>query len=122
MGIILEHLIKDHGATLEQAKVALAKWNIQPLEVDGKQIGEYMTQNNEIHIALLPEYRKLLGRKHLIKTCFKQVLTGKEFLVTRLFKHDKQRRLVEFLGFKHTHSDAKYDYFWLDEGNTLCWQ
>lgn len=122
MGAILDHLIKDHGATLEQAKVALKDWDIKELVACDRVIGEYMTKRNEIHFALLPECKGLLGRRAWIKDVLSRLLTEHDFLVTKLFHGDKQRRLIEFFGFKHTHSDAKYHYFWLDMETAKCWQ
>jgi hypothetical protein len=120
MGVILNHLIKDHGATMAQAKAALTPWKVEPIVYQGKQVGEYMMQNNEIHIALNDEYRLKLGRHNLLKHMLKTLLVKHEFLVTRLFKNDKLKEFIEMMGFTKTHEDAKYIYFWLDSETAKC--
>jgi hypothetical protein len=120
MGAILEHLIKDHGATMAEAKAALKPWVIKPLMQDGKQVGEFMMLNNEIHFALDATQRLKIGRHNLIKLIVKELLAEHEFLVTRLFKNDKLKKFIEMMGFKKTHEDAKYDYFWLDQETAKC--
>jgi hypothetical protein len=121
MGVILDHLIKGHGVTMEQAKLALQPWQVFEMQVNGRVIGEYMIQNNEIHFALNDESKGIIGRKGWIKSVLPQLIEGRDFLVTKLFIGDKQKRLIEFFGFRHTHSDAKYDYFWLDRETMKCW-
>lgn len=122
MGTIIEHLMNDHGVTMEQAKAALKGWDVKPLIMNGHAVGEYMVKNNEAHIAIDKRFRKLLGRRGWREQGVKQILDGRDFLVTKLFHGDKYRKLIEFIGFKFTHADAKYDYFWLDSETIKCWQ
>lgn len=115
MGAILDNLIKDHGVTLEQAKLALSKWKIEPLMFRDKQIGEIMFQNHEAHFAIDEQYRLKIGRKQMMTEVVDDLLSKHDFLVTKLFKHDKTKRLIELFGFKKTHEDNQYEYFWLDK-------
>lgn len=111
MGAILQHLMEDHGASMAEAKAALRDWEVRPFE-----LGEIMLRENEIHFALDKDKRRVLGRLDALARLTRELLTEKGFLVTRLFPHDKKRRReVEFMGFRHTHSDEQYDYFWMDE-------
>jgi len=115
MGVILDHLIKDHGATLEQAKMALKDWQIKPMMFNGAEVGEYMMNNNEIHFVINPDVRLKLGKRQLMKAFFTEVFSNYQFLVTKIFKNDKQKKLIEFFGFEQTHEDSQYEYFWLDK-------
>lgn len=117
MGAILDHLMKDHGATMAEAKAALAKWEIRPIVANGVQVGEIMLQHNEVHMALDKQHRHKSGRRGLLYSYIKDLLKEKGFLVTRLFKGDKYRNKLERLGFTCTHSDNNYDYLWLNAEN-----
>jgi hypothetical protein len=115
MSAILNHLIKDHGVSMAEAKAALAGWNIQPLMHNGIQVGEVMLKANEVHIALDEPYRLQMGRRTFIENSINELLKKHEFLVTKLFKGDKLKKLLEFIGFREIKADEKYHYFWLDE-------
>lgn len=115
MGAILEHLIKEQGATMEQAKLALQGWEIRPIEFNGIKIGEIMLKENEVHMALDKTERNKLGRRGVLKKYIKELLEEKKFLVTRLFKHDKYIKKIQNIGFTLTHSDNDYHYFWLND-------
>lgn len=115
MSAILDHLTQDHGATLAEAKAALRDWRIQPLMWRGRQVGELMLKHNEVHIALDAPYRLQMGRRTLISTVLDDLLARHEFLVTRLFKRDKLKPLLEFMGFREIRTDEHYHYFWLDK-------
>lgn len=115
MGAILEHLIKDHGASMAEAKMALTAWQIEPITRNGQPIGELMLRENEVHFALDAPYRKVLGRKDLMRDTLDRLFETRDFLVTRLFKHDKLNTLVLFMGFEHTHSDQMYNYYWMNK-------
>jgi hypothetical protein len=115
MGAILDHFIKDHGLTMAQAKAALQPWTVRPIECQGKQVGELMIQNNEVHFALNEDFRKVMGRGKLLRKVLDDLLEEYGFIVTRLFLNDKYKPLIERMGFKETHADASYRYFWLDK-------
>ena len=117
MGTIINHLMLDHGATMEQAKLAIKDWELRPIECDGINIGEIMLKENEVHMALDSAERNKGGRKGLLYGYIQALLKEKGFLVTRLFKNDKYKRKIERLGFALTHSDAQYDYFWMNAEN-----
>lgn len=103
--------MEDQGASLAEAKAALKGWELRPFA-----LGELMLKENEVHFALDKSKRRVLGRLGVLEQVTKELLAEKKFLVTRLFKHDKHRRReIEFMGFRHTHSDEQYDYFWMDE-------
>jgi hypothetical protein len=119
MSAILEHLVKDVGVTVEQAKAAMAAWEIRPMVFRGVQVGELMIKNNEVHFALNPECRKVMGRKQLMFEVVTSLLSEKKFLVTRLFKNAKEAALVEAFGFAKIRSDDNYDYYWMNEGDPI---
>jgi hypothetical protein len=114
MGAILDHLIIEQGATLEQAKKALQSWEVRAFEYNGEQVGEIMLKENEVHVALDKEQRLKIGRKDMLKNALADLLKEKEFLVTKLFKNDRYRKQIERIGFAYTHSDVIYDYFWMN--------
>lgn len=120
MGVIFEHLVKERGATIEQARLALQAWDVKPIFNNGLQVGEYMMQQNEVHFALHQDYRLKLGRIRLMRTLLSELLDKHGFLITRLFKNDKYIKLIEYVGFKKTHEDANYIYFWLDKESCKC--
>lgn len=114
MGAILDHLIKEHGATMAEAKAALSGWELRPIENNGVVIGEIMLSENEVHMALNYSEQKKTGRRGLLYKYINALLDEKGFLVTRLFKGDPYKRKIERLGFTLTHSDSSYDYFWMN--------
>jgi len=120
MGVITEHLVEDHHVDIAIAKLALKDWEVKPIQYKEKKVGEYMIQNNEVHFALDKTARLKLGRKELIKNTLQELFNGREFIVTKLFKNDEARKLIEFFGFKLTHSDEKFDYFWMNKGDAKC--
>lgn len=115
MGAILNHLIKDHGATMQEAKFALAKWDIRPIESNGVEVGQIMLQQNEIHVALEPSFRKQVGRHNLLKNTIDSLLDEKGFLVTKLDKKSAYKKQIMRMGFVQTREDAEYEYFWLNK-------
>ena len=115
MSVILEHLTKEQGFTLAEAKEALRQWQIIPIEQGDKQVGEIMIQQNEVHFALEKGSRLKLGRRKLMKDALDNLLASRDFLVTKLYKGDKFKSLIEFMGFRKTHEAAGVEYFWLDK-------
>lgn len=121
MGVIRRSLVKENGVNPEVANAVLSEWDIKPIIYQGVEVGEYMMQKKEIHFAINEDRRLKLGRRGLIKKVLSELLEEHDFLVTKLFKNmKKDRRLIEFFGFRHTHSDAEFDYFWLDKETCKC--
>jgi hypothetical protein len=115
-GVILQHLVKDHGFTMDEAKFSLIGWEIRPLMQGDTQVGELMIQNNEVHIALHESFRKRIGRVQFMRKQISSLLAEKGFVVTKLFANDtKMKPLLELMGFRKTNTDGEFDYFWLDE-------
>lgn len=112
---IQNYLINEEHLSIEQVKLALLKWNVEPIIYQGVQIGETMMQNNEIHFALNKRFRKVIGRKQMMHEVVNALLDKHEFLVTKLYKNDKYKKLIELFGFKKTHEDQQHEYFWLDK-------
>lgn len=119
MSAILDHLMNDHHATMAEAKAALMGWDIIPIEDKGIKVGEVMVMNNEVHMALYPSERNKAGRRGLLFKYVNKLLDEKGFLVTRLFKGDTYKRKIEMIGFKFTHSDNEFDYYWLNKEAAL---
>lgn len=115
MNDIRDYLVNEENLTIEQVKLALSQWIVEPIMHNGVKIGETMMQNNEIHFALGKDYRLVIGRKKLIDEVINALLEKHGFLVTKLHKNDKLKRLIELFGFKKTHEDEQYEYFWLDK-------
>jgi hypothetical protein len=115
MSVIIEHLIKDHGFTLEEAKFSLIGWEIRPMMRDETQVGEIMIQNNEMHFALDKSFRKRMGRGKYFNRLLDELLKEKGFIVTKLWVNDKMTKLIELMGFKKIRTDGEFNYFWLDE-------
>ena len=114
MGAILDHLMKEHGATMAEAKAALNGWEIRPIENNGVQVGEMIVKENEVHVALDFKHRLKLGRKNILKNTLDPLLKEKGFLVTKLMKNCKYRSQIEKIGFVFTKSDDNYNYFWMN--------
>lgn len=117
--VIYEHLVKEAGFSPEQAKAALAPWQIRDLSVGGEKVGEVMVLNNEVHFALDSACRKQLGRVRLLKDTLRGLLKEKGFLVTRLAPNDACRPLIEAFGFTRINADAEYEYFWMNEEDPI---
>jgi hypothetical protein len=113
--VIIEHLVKDHGFTMDEAKFSLVGWEIRPMMKDKTQVGEIMIQNNEMHFALNESFRKRMGRGKYFKKLLDELLAEKGFIVTKLFVKDKMQPLIELMGFKKIRTDGEFDYFWFDE-------
>jgi uncharacterized protein YacL (UPF0231 family) len=115
-GVILNHLVKDHGFTMDEAKFSLIGWEIRPMLNGDTQVGEIMIQNNEMHFALHESFRKRMGRGKLFKRLLNELAREKGFIVTKLNANDKKMKpLLELMGFKQINTDHEYDYFWYDE-------
>lgn len=114
MNEIKDYLINEEHFRVDQVKYALSKWDVKPLMFGDVQIGETMMQNNEIHFALNKSFRKLIGRKKMMHDVVDGLIEQHGFLVTKLYKNDKNKGLIELFGFKKTHEDKIYEYFWLD--------
>lgn len=114
MGIIEDYLVNEERFTMEQVKIALTQWKVEPMMHKGVQIGETMMQNNEIHFALNKEFRGVIGRKSMMHAVVDELINKHGFLVTKLYKNAKHKKLIELFGFKKTHEDEQYEYFWLD--------
>lgn len=114
MSEIKDYLV-EQGYKLEQVKAALSLWKVEPLMFGDKQIGETMMQNNEIHFVLNSQFRKVIGRKQMMNSVVDALIDKHGFLVTKLFKQDKQKKLIELFGFRKTHQDDSLEYFWLDK-------
>lgn len=112
---IQDYLINEERLSMEQVKLALLKWKVEPLIYRGVQIGETMMQNNEIHFALNKQFRKIVGRKEMMHEVVNALIDKHGFLVTKLYKKDKYKKLIELFGFKKTHEDELHEYFWLDK-------
>lgn len=115
MGTILRHLMNDRGASLAEAKNTLAKWELRKIRFGERDVGEIMLQENEIHFALEPTYRRVMGRGKLLSRFLDELIEEKQFLVTRLFKNDPVAPLVKFMGFRLTHQDNECEYYWMDK-------
>ncbi|HYN54414.1 MAG TPA: hypothetical protein VES38_06890 [Methylotenera sp.] len=115
MSLILDHLVEDHGFTLDEAKFSLIGWELRPMMQDKRQVGEIMIQNNEAHFALDKSFRKRMGRGKLFGRLLDDLLSEKGFIVTKLFINDKMKALIELMGFRKIRTDGEFDYFWLDE-------
>ncbi len=115
MAAILDHLINDHGATMQEAKAALANWEIRPIESNGVEVGQIMLQKNEVHVALNPSFRMQIGRHNLLKNTIDSLLDEKGFLVTKLDKNSAYKKQIMRMGFVRTKEDADYEYFWLNK-------
>lgn len=114
MSAIYESLI-EQGFTREQARLALIGWEIVPIMQGDKQVGEIMLRNNEAHFAISREHRMKTGRLDLISKTLDKLLETRPFIVTKLFLGDRNKKLIERIGFRRTHMDDKFEYYWLDE-------
>ena len=119
MSAILQHLIKDHGVTLEQAKVALKGWEMRPIKTKALQVGEVMIKNNEIHFALERKFRLKMGRLHLMREFLSTLLAEKGFLVTKVIPSTKEAAIVKMMGFTRTFSSGPYEYYWMNDGDPI---
>jgi hypothetical protein len=119
MSIVLEHLVKEQGFTIEQAKYALMGWELRPIKRGGLQMGELMIKNNEVHFALKEDARRVMGRVQLLRRVLGELLEEKGFIVTKLYPHSKEAALVKAFGFTKTSSDGTYDYYWMDKGDLI---
>jgi uncharacterized protein Yka (UPF0111/DUF47 family) len=112
---IIETFLLEQGYSKEQVRLTLKAWKLTPMMKGDHQVGEIMMQNNEAHFALDHSFRLKMGRGKYFKQCLKNLVDEHGFIVTKLFKGDKNKRLIELMGFRQIAEDAKTETFWIDE-------
>jgi hypothetical protein len=117
MSVIADYL-HEQGFSREQVSLTLKDWKIEPIICNGHQVGEIMMQNNEVHFALEKDFRLKMGRGKWLKRYLNELVRQHDFLVTKLFHGDKNKRLIEFMGFRKISEDKSGETFWLD-GETI---
>lgn len=50
-----------------------------------------------------------------MRAVLKHLVDEKGFVVTKLYHGDKNKRLIEFMGFTKINATPEYETFWLDE-------
>ena len=72
-------------------------WEILPIEVGGIYYGDVMLQGNEIHVAILPRYRRRGWSRRVVRAFFESLLAKKVFLTTRSVPGDETEPFIERL-------------------------
>ena len=111
----IESFLLEQGYSKEQVRMTLKDWKIEPIMHGAHQVGEIMMQNNEAHFAIDKTFRLKMGRGKLLNRYLKKLVDEHGFIVTKLFKGDENKRLIEFMGFRQINADDKTETFWLDE-------
>jgi GNAT superfamily N-acetyltransferase len=116
---VLDNFIDEEGVSPEQAEAALAQWGLLPYYIDAaheKLAAVILVKGSEIHLVVLPEYRRKLLLRERIRRVLGKLLYRTGFLTTRLPKGNGRDRLfIDRLGFKPTWSDDRFSYFMLTE-------
>lgn len=113
---ILDMVVEETGLSRYDALQILHNWTAVPGYVDGQLVAAMAHFGTEVHFAISKDYRGKTINRRRTREFLRPLFDEKGFLTTRIQIGDvKPRRFVERIGFKHTWSDAKYDYFILDE-------
>lgn len=79
----------------EYAK-ALENWEIKTIEKDGKPIGAIYQQDDELHVSILPEWR----RKWFTKGLYRELFVGKKVTTKVTPGHDYMYDILHRIGFR----------------------
>jgi hypothetical protein len=84
--------------TFENYRAAVEDWSISTIERNGNPIGAAYKKNDELHISILPAWRKKWFTKNLMKTF---LLSGR--VTTKVTPgHDHMYGILKRLGFKES--------------------
>ena len=104
-------LVECAGVDENTARAALTSWDV----VDYGGAAAILHDGAEVHLFVAPEWRGKLLRRDNVRKYIQPLLEKHGFLTTRLPTNSHNRRFVEKLGFKHTRTDGRQDFFMLTE-------
>jgi GNAT superfamily N-acetyltransferase len=99
-GLRIGYLATDWSSpvSFEDYQDAMQKWAIEVIEKDGQPIGAVYRSGDELHVSVLPDWR----RKWVTKSILRQ-LFNRDRITTRVAAgHDYMYGILKRLGFEHT--------------------
>jgi hypothetical protein len=111
------HLIHECGLRPDEVAAQLKGWEIVHIVFGDQTVGEVMLKGSEVHLALSRAWRgKALLHRAEFSAFVAGLLDARKFLVTRTRREGDRvgNKLARVLGFVQTHSDDRFNYWWLD--------
>lgn len=93
----------------ELAKI-FADYAVKVLCDQGKPFGMVVTKGPEIHLAIVPSYRRRWASRRLLNQLLQEPLTHGFAITSVMTDNVKGQNFVERLGFKRTHTDTVIHY------------
>lgn len=110
------HLREDVKLNDEEIADLVSRCEIRDVEFNGVVTCAILLAGNEIHLIADPRHRGHAGSRRLVRDTFRALLEEKVFLTTRIPVDTPRRdRTGERMGFEHTWSDGRFDYYILTE-------
>ena len=87
-----------HPIGFDEYLAALSGWDVQVIERDDEPIGAAYFKDGEVHVSVLPEWRKRWATRGILRKLFER-----NGAFTRVVDgHDHMYGILERLGFKRT--------------------
>ena len=113
---VMEHLLRDVKLNGSEISELLQRCEVREIEYQGAVSCALFISGNEVHLVGNPEYRGRTGSRRLVRDTFASLLEEKDFVTTRIPIDTPPRdRTGERMGFTHTWSDQRFDYYILTE-------
>lgn len=107
---ILQKALKDRlELTIEQIKEVFKEFELKPVVRHSKVVGCFLVKDNEIHVAILPEYRKRWFSKKVFKDLVGPVVEKYGFVKTSVIDgNNKGLDFITRIGFVKKGEDYVY--------------
>lgn len=101
--------------TQEQLEKVFSDYSVKVLSDEGVPLGMLTIKGPEIHIAIIPSYRKRWASKRLLDEMLSEPLQN-GYAVTSVMKDNKiGRDFVTRIGFKRTHETATVIHYRMEK-------
>ena len=107
---VLQKALKDRlELTVEQIKEVFKEFELKPVLRNSKVVGCFLVKGNEIHVAILPEYRKRWFSKKVFKDLVEELVKKYGFVKTSVVEgNDKGLDFITRIGFVKKGEDYVY--------------
>jgi len=113
---VLQHLRENVKMDDDDLDDILSRFEIRNIEYQGAVTCALFISGNEVHLVPDPAHLGRVGSRRLVRDVFAALLEEKSFITTRIPIDTPSRdRTGERMGFTHTWSDERFDYYILTE-------
>lgn len=110
------HLRENVKMSEDEIADLMSRCEIREIEYQGAVTCALFISGNEVHLLAHPNHLGRAGSRRVIRDTIRALLAEKEFVTTRIPKDTPLRdRTGERMGFTHTWSDDRFDYYILTE-------